>query len=161
MERIFQAIFTLWKHSICTSCEGGEQGKRGSRCLMHLTFPHLSRRHQRSFWKKIIMGDVLVGTKVAKKSTIVTRSVSDPFDQLLIVLYPPKWGRVFVLFVQIRKVLWANILVDHLPLNTPLLFLASQDAPGVMGVTHWVTHSLDVSRVDWCDPGEWGYWWPW
>ena len=33
------------------------------------------------------------------------------------------------------------------------LYLASQDAIEVMFVPEWVM----VSRLDWCDPGDWGY----
>ena len=38
-------------------------------------------------------------------------------------------------------------------------FLASQDALEVMGVSEWVTESLMVSQLDWCDSGEWWYLW--
>ena len=54
------------------------------------------------------------------------------------------------------------------------VFLASQDALEVMGVTEWVTDwwladLTDVTLVSddtfcklyWCDSGEWGYWWSW
>ena len=34
------------------------------------------------------------------------------------------------------------------------VFLASQDALEVMGVSHWVSHWVLVSRLYWCDPDE-------
>ena len=42
-------------------------------------------------------------------------------------------------------------------LDVLLLFLASQEAQEVMFVSESVSHWVLVSRLDWCDPGEWWY----
>ena len=49
-----------------------------------------------------------------------------------------------------------NFICCFLQINI-CTFLASQDALEVMLFTYWLTDSLMVSWLDWCDSGEWWY----